>query len=115
MFRFRLRSPSRDRETDESRLDRIERLLDQLLAEIDAERSGLRNRYDSAVSDAAFLLDSIENETPSASSTRRSDELTTAVNAFELRMRNLEKQHAFFSRIRQSASPEAMAIALAES
>ncbi len=115
MFKFRLRSPSRDRETDESRFSRLERLLDQLLAEIESERSGLRNRYDSAVADAAFLLDSIENESPSASSDRRSDELTTVISAFELRMRNLEKQHAFFSRIRQSASPEAMAVEQAES
>ncbi len=73
MFKFRLRSPSRDRETDESRIGRLERLLDQLLVEIDAERSGLRNRYESVVADAAFLLESIENDRPSASSDRRSD------------------------------------------
>jgi hypothetical protein len=30
-------------------------------------------------------------------------------------MKNFEKQHVFFSRIKQSASPEAMAVARAES
>lgn len=115
MFKFRLRSPSRDRETDESRFGRLERLLDQLLAEIEFERSGLRNRYDLVIADAAFLLDSIENETASASSSRRSDELTAVVTAFELRMKNLDQQHAFLSRIRQSASAEAMAAELAQS
>ena len=114
MFKFRLRSPSRDLETGESRFSRLERLLDQLLAEIESERSGLRNRYDSAVADAAFLLDSIENEAPSASSFRRSDELTAVVTAFELRMKSLEQQHAFFSRIRRNASI-ALAVEQAES
>jgi len=112
MFKFRLRSPARDRETDETRLGRLAQLIDQLLAEIVAERSGLQRRYDSVVADAAFLLDSMENEAASASSRKRSDDLTSIVTAFEFRMKTLDQQQVFFTRLRQSASIEAMTEAL---
>ena len=62
IFNFRTRSPERDDATDTRRFDRLARLLNELTDEISVERSGLERRYRSATTDAAFLVEAIEND-----------------------------------------------------
>lgn len=89
MFKFRLRSPSRDHQTDDARFGRLQNFLEQMIAEIDRERKGLSARYDSATTDAAFLL---EGEVSSESGRKRVDELTATVRGVERRMKELARQ-----------------------
>ena len=92
IFGFRTRSAERDQATDAQRIDRLTRLLDQLAAEISAERSGLQQRYSSSTTDAAFLVDAIENDSASARSQERVDELTGSILACERRLEALSQQ-----------------------
>ncbi|MEQ1955479.1 hypothetical protein [Mesorhizobium sp. CN2-181] len=92
MFKFRLRSPARDHQTDEARFGRLQNFLDQMIAEIDLERKGLGARYESATADAAFLLESQDSEASTEANRRRVDELTAIVRGVERRMKELTRQ-----------------------
>lgn len=92
IFGFRTRSAERDEATDAGRLDRLEQLLDQLTEEISVEKAGLENRYRSATSDAAFLVDAIENDGASDRSNDRVEDLTAAILNCEKRLAVLARQ-----------------------
>ena len=95
LFRFRTRSPGRDSATDESRRQRLQQLLDTLNAEIEAERNGLRNRYDKIVADAAFSQQALEQKRAGGESSSRIDELTGAMMRYTERLSALDRQSAF--------------------
>ena len=58
---FRVRSRERDRETDIARVTRLHGVLDELQREIERERNGLRDRYDSVSTRAAFSQQALED------------------------------------------------------
>lgn len=91
---FRTRDPRRDRETDLSRLDRLVGLLNQLQAEIDAERAGLADRYNEAQSAAAYALDAFENGDGDELSSR-ADELGRHTERYRMRIEALKVQEDF--------------------
>lgn len=92
IFGFRTRSAERDEATDAGRLERLARLLDELTNEISVEKAGLENRYRSATTDAAFLVDAIENDGVSDRSRDRVDDLTAAILSCEKRLTILARQ-----------------------
>ena len=61
LFGFRTRNPQRDRETDRARFERLLNLFGRLIAEIEAEYDGLKERYGRTQASAAFALDAFEN------------------------------------------------------
>lgn len=102
LFRFRTRNPQRDRATDLGRRDRLLQLLDQLHAEIEAERDGLQARYETAQASAAFALEAFENGDGEALSAK-ADDLSAAMQRYQERMAELESQAAFMKRAETEA------------
>ncbi len=103
MFRrseYRTRSAERDLETDDSRLGKIIRLLDNIITEIRNERDGLNNRYKKETADAGFLLAAIDNEGVNEKSDMRIDQLTGSILRSERRLVTLANQADTLSEIR---------------
>lgn len=102
IFGFRSRDPARDRQTDLQRFDRLAKLLDQIAAEIEAERTGLENRYRTKATNAAFLVESMEDGSASARKSSEVDELTKSVLNCERRIAELARQNGVMKDLRHS-------------
>ena len=100
---FRTRGPQRDRETDMARLSRLCSSLDDLRAEIEHERDGLRGRYESVTARAAFSQQALENEQAGPEMSSAVDELTRAMINYTQRLAMLEEQIAFVIGLRDRA------------
>lgn len=103
IFGFRTRNPARDRETDETRLHRLEHLLGELSSEIEREKNGLQSRYQKTADDAAFSLQALENDEGRAMSSRL-DELTGSMARYSARIAELENQMEFFQKLRRNVA-----------
>lgn len=102
IFGFRSRDPARDRQTDIARLDRLAKLFEQIAAEIEAERTGLEIRYRKTSTNAAFLVEAMEND---PASDRRSSEvsaLTTSILNCERRIAALSRQDGMMKDLRHA-------------
>ncbi|TIO06677.1 hypothetical protein [Mesorhizobium sp.] len=104
IFGFRSRNPARDRQTDISRLDRLARLLDQIAAEVDAEKNGLENRYRTKATNAAFLVEAMENGATSSSRSSEVSELTKSILNYERRIAALSRQNELMKELRHSVA-----------
>ncbi|CAH2398347.1 hypothetical protein [Mesorhizobium escarrei] len=102
IFGFRSRDPARDRQTDVSRLDRLAKLLDQIAAEIEAEKNGLENRYRTKATNAAFLVEAMENGAASSSRSSEVSELTKSILNYERRIAALARQYELMKGLRHS-------------
>lgn len=102
IFAFRTRSPDRDRGTDLARFDQLAHWLEQLTSEIEAERSGIRNRYEAVSANAAFLVEAMDN---SEVSSRRADEMDRLTETLKTCLRRIEalgRQTEFVAGLRHS-------------
>ncbi|WP_214472397.1 hypothetical protein [Mesorhizobium sp. dw_380] len=102
IFGFRSRDPARDRQADISRLDRLAKLFEQIAAEIEAEKTGLESRYRKTATNAAFLVEAMEN---GSASERRSSEvsgLTQSILNCERRIAALSRQNVMMKEVRHS-------------
>ncbi|AZO56775.1 MAG: hypothetical protein EOS78_14245 [Mesorhizobium sp.] len=102
IFGFRSRDPARDRQADVARLDRLAKLFEQIAAEIDAEKTGLESRYHKEATNAAFLVEAMEN---GSASDRRSSEvsaLTQSILNSERRIAALSRQGGMMRELRRS-------------
>ncbi|MBZ9976181.1 hypothetical protein [Mesorhizobium sp. BR-1-1-10] len=102
IFGFRSRDPARDRQTDVARLDRLAKLFEQIAAEIEAEKTGLESRYRKEATNAAFLVEAMEN---GFASDRRSSEvsaLTQSILNSERRIAALSRQGGRMRELRHS-------------
>jgi hypothetical protein len=104
IFNFRTRSPERDEATDARRFDRLARLLNELTDEISVEKSGLERRYRAATTDAAFLVEAIENDSVSGCSQDRVEELTSSILNCERRLDLLSRQASVLNEFRKTLS-----------
>lgn len=102
IFGFRSRDPARDKQTDLARFDRLAKLLDQITAEIAAEKTGLENRYRSKSTNAAFLVESMENGSASASKRSEVGNLTKSILNCEQRIAELVRQTSRMKELRHS-------------
>jgi hypothetical protein len=101
LFGFRTRSPERDSATDARRFDRLARLLNELTDEITTERSGLERRYRSSTTDAAFLVEAIENDSASERVDGRVEALTASIMHCERRLELLARQASVLNEFRR--------------
>ncbi|UCI31350.1 hypothetical protein [Mesorhizobium sp. B4-1-4] len=102
IFGFRSREPARDRQADIARLDRLAKLFEQIAAEIEAEKTGLESRYRKTATNAAFLVEAMEN---GSASDRRSSEvsaLTKSILNCERRIAALSRQNGMMQELRHS-------------
>ena len=56
---FKLRSAERDRKNDDLRIERLDKVLQDVIAEVRRERTGLRGRYESSADNSIHPLDAI--------------------------------------------------------
>jgi hypothetical protein len=101
--RFRVRSAARDRETDSGRLARIHQFLNDLAAEMERERDGLRGRYDKVAADAAFSQQALEDEGAGAGLSAKIDGMTETMIRYRQRIAALEKQIDFVTGLDRQA------------
>jgi len=101
VFRFRTRSPERDRQTDTARFGRIQEVLEEISDEMGREKTGFEKRYGSVAADAAFLFEAMENEAGSAKDSNRIADLTNTLQACERRIAFLKKQILFMEECRK--------------
>lgn len=102
IFGFRSRDPARDRQTDLQRLDRLAKLFDQIGAEIEAEKTGLENRYRSTAANAAFLVEAMENGSASTDKSSDVSAMTGAILNYERRIAELARQKGLMKELRHS-------------
>jgi hypothetical protein len=100
---FRTRGPQRDRETDNARISRLFAHLDDLRAEIERERDGLRSRYESVTARAAFSQQALENDQTAPEMSSAVDELTRTMINYTRRLAALDEQAAFVIDLRERA------------
>jgi hypothetical protein len=99
---FRVRSRERDRDTDAARVARLHGFLDELHREIEQERDGLRDRYESVSTRAAFSQQAFEDGRSSTLSTVI-DDLTDTMIRYSTRLTALEEQMVFVTELRRQA------------
>lgn len=104
LFGFRTRSPERDRETDMLRFQRLGQALGQIRAEMESERAGLQNRYESVAATAAFSQEMVEDDRVGADMSSRVEDLTRSMMRYSERLASLEKQIAFIREVEESAA-----------
>ncbi|MBZ9773666.1 hypothetical protein [Mesorhizobium sp. CO1-1-8] len=102
IFGFRSRDPARDRQADVSRLDRLAKLFEQIAAEIEAERVGLENRYRTTSTNAAFLVEAMENGSASDKRSSEVSALTQSILNCERRIAALSRQDGMMKGLRHS-------------
>lgn len=102
IFGFRSRDPARDRQTDVSRLDRLAKLFEQIAAEIESEKAGLENRYRTKATNAAFLIEAMENGSASDKRSSEVSALTQSILNCERRIAALSRQDGMMKEIRHS-------------
>ena len=102
-FRFRTRDPSRDRNTDTQRQARLTQFLGQLRSEIDGEARGLRDRYESAQTSAAFAYEAAEDGADSRLALK-ADLSAQAMSRYGDRLANLRRQSELLGKLESDAT-----------
>ncbi|TPK67919.1 hypothetical protein FJ546_05180 [Mesorhizobium sp. B2-4-19] len=102
IFGFRSRDPARDRQADIARLDRLAKLFEQIAAEIAAEKTGLESRYRKTATNAAFLVEAMENGSASKKRSSEVSALTQSILNCERRIAALSRQHGLMKELRHS-------------
>jgi len=100
---FRTRNPRRDRETDAARALRLRAFLDDFRAEIEREHDGLRDRYESVTTRAAFSQQALEHHEAGPGMASSVDQLTRTMIDYTRRLATLEAQAAFVNELRRHA------------
>ena len=54
--KFQVRNPERDRKNDDFRIERLDKVLEDVMAEVRRERSGFRARYASSADSEVYPL-----------------------------------------------------------
>ena len=102
IFGFRSRDPARDRQADIARLDRLAKLFEQVAAEIEAEKIGLESRYRKTATNAAFLVEAMENGSASDKRSSEVSALTQSILNCERRIAALSRQNGMMKELRHS-------------
>lgn len=95
---FRARSPERDLLNDDERIERLDGLLQDVLAEVRSERKGLRQRYESSLDNEIRPLD-MRAWSMKPSDITNDSELTLAQCV--ARLKKLEAQDHILQQIQQ--------------
>lgn len=100
---FRTRAPSRDDETDISRLNALQSTVSAMATQIKSERHGLTLRHARFTDTAAFTEVALENGS-GPSTAKRLGELSDSISAYSRRLSVLEAQEAFLAAIADQLS-----------
>ncbi|WP_353643829.1 hypothetical protein [Mesorhizobium sp. WSM2239] len=70
-------------------------MIEDLRAEMERERNGLRDRYEKVAADAAFSQQALENDRVGAAMSSKIDDMTDTMIRYRGRIQSLEKQIGF--------------------
>ena len=80
----------------------LAKLFEQIAVEIEAERAGLENRYRTKATNAAFLVEAMENGSTSDRRSSEVSELTKSILNCERRIAELSRQNGMMKELRHS-------------
>jgi hypothetical protein len=100
---FKTRAPSRDDETDKSRLNALQNAISNMTAQIKSEHQGLSARYARFIDTAAFAEVALENGS-GPSTEKRLGELSDSIVAYSRRLGDLEAQEMFLMEVADQLS-----------
>ena len=86
---FRIRNAERDRKNDDLRIVRLDKVLEDVMAEVRRESAGLRARYETSADAADRPLDAIEAHLKTSGAKTESD---ASLAQLMLRLKKLEAQ-----------------------
>ncbi|MGL4490855.1 MAG: hypothetical protein ACRCU5_15555 [Rhizobiaceae bacterium] len=95
---FKPRSPERDLQNDDERIERLDNLLQDVIAEVRSERKGLRERYENSSDSKVRPLDM---RAWSMGSSQASDESELALAQCVARLKKLEAQDNILQQMQQ--------------
>jgi hypothetical protein len=95
---FKLRSAERDRKNDDLRIERLDKVLQDVMSEVRRERTGLRGRYESSSDHAIQPLDAVF---ASGSATGVKAESEASLSQLILRLKKLEAQEHVLQQMQQ--------------
>ncbi|MBF6992729.1 hypothetical protein [Cupriavidus sp. IK-TO18] len=86
---------------DARRLERLQRLLDEIGTEISTEKDTLGDQYENATTNAAFAFEAMENGEGPEWTSRKIDALTASVTRYSQRLRSLKHEADFIEATKQ--------------
>jgi hypothetical protein len=95
---FRVRSAERDRKNDDLRIERLDKVLEDVISEVRRERTGLRSRYESSADAADRPLDTIA---ASIKSTGAESESDASLAQLVSRLKKLDEQEHVLQQMQQ--------------
>ncbi len=95
---FKLRSAERDRKNDDLRIERLDKVLQDVMSEVRRERSGLRGRYENSPDNAIQPLDAIMAAEASAGAKAETE---ASLTQLMLRLKKLEAQEHVLQQMQQ--------------
>jgi hypothetical protein len=102
LFAFRTRNSQRDSQTDTGRLERLHQAISVVRGEMDAERQGLRDRYENVVANAAFSQQLVEDDRGSDRMSSKVDDMTGVMIRTTARIAHLQEQIDFVTEMASS-------------
>jgi signal transduction histidine kinase len=95
---FKLRSAERDRKNDDLRIERLDKVLQDVMSEVRRERTGLRGRYESSSDNAMQPLDAVFASGAAAGVKTESE---ASLSQLILRLKKLEAQEHVLQQMQQ--------------
>jgi hypothetical protein len=95
---FKVRSAERDRKNDDLRIERLDKVLEDVISEVRRERTGMRARYESSAEAADRPLDTVA---ASIKSSGVNNESETSLAQLVLRLKKLDAQEHVLQQMQQ--------------
>ena len=95
---FRVRSGERDRKNDDLRIERLDKVLEDVISEVRRERTGLRARYENSADAADQPLDTISENVKSAGA---KNETAASLAQLVSRLQKLDAQEHVLQQMQQ--------------
>lgn len=101
MVRFLVRNPIRDRWKDYLRLQKLTVVLGTLSEDIAKEKAGLERRYETAMAEAAFSMNALDDPNVSMALPVNVDTMSGSLDRYSRRISELDQQMAMFDRLQR--------------
>ncbi len=95
---FQVRSAERDRKNDDLRIERLDKVLQDVISEVRREKTGLRARYESAADDAIRPFDAVS---PIVKPSKKKVEPEEQLAKYIGRLKKLELQEHVLQQMQQ--------------
>ncbi len=95
---FRVRSAERDRKNDDLRIERLDKVLQDVISEVRREKTGLRARYQGSIDNEVRPLDALDaSPKPSKGKAETEDSLAQCI----ARLKKLDLQESVLKQMQQ--------------